>query len=156
MAVYFIRAGEDGPVKIGSAERPDERLRDLQCGNATELTLMHVVGGWGPAERQIHKHYADRRIRGEWFQFCPSMSDVETFIDLDLGRDGTEEDDMTDPTVTRAIKEMGSATKLAAALGITRSAVSQWRKIPTWHLKDVSRLTGIPVMELLPAKRSRQ
>jgi hypothetical protein len=80
-----------------------------------------------------------------------SLSDL-----LDTLTDYDSFSDMTDPTVTRAIKEMGSATKLAAALGITRSAVSQWRKIPTWHLEDVSRLTGIPVMELLPAKRSRQ
>jgi DNA-binding transcriptional regulator YdaS (Cro superfamily) len=61
---------------------------------------------------------------------------------------------MTDPAVTRAIKEMGSAAKLAAALGITRSAVSQWRSIPSWHIAEVSRLTGIPVEELVPARRS--
>lgn len=56
---------------------------------------------------------------------------------------------MTDPSVTRAIKQMGSAAKLAAALGITRSAVSQWRWIPGKHVRQVSRVTGIPLNELM-------
>jgi len=60
---------------------------------------------------------------------------------------------MTDPAVTRAIKQMGSAAKLAAALGITRSAVSQWRSIPQWHIGKVSEVTGIPVSELIPPPR---
>jgi DNA-binding transcriptional regulator YdaS (Cro superfamily) len=60
---------------------------------------------------------------------------------------------MTDPAVTRAIEKMGSAAKLAAALGITRSAVSQWRTIPSWHISRVSQLTGIPINELVPEAR---
>lgn len=60
---------------------------------------------------------------------------------------------MTDPSVTLAIKKMGSATKLAAALGITRSAVSQWRTIPAWHISKVSQVTGIPINELVPAAK---
>jgi DNA-binding transcriptional regulator YdaS (Cro superfamily) len=62
---------------------------------------------------------------------------------------------MTDPTVTRAIEKMGSAAKLAAALGITRSAVSQWQTIPSWHIADVSRITGIPVEDLVSSNRKR-
>lgn len=56
---------------------------------------------------------------------------------------------MTDPAVTRAIEKMGSAAKLAEALGITRSAVSQWRWIPGRHVRDVARVTGIPLAELM-------
>jgi DNA-binding transcriptional regulator YdaS (Cro superfamily) len=63
---------------------------------------------------------------------------------------------MVDPTVTRAIETMGSAAKLAAALGITRSAVSQWRRIPAWHMAKVSEITGIPADELLPQARKSQ
>lgn len=63
---------------------------------------------------------------------------------------------MTDPTVSKAIEKMGSAAKLAAALGITRSAVSQWRKIPAHWISRVSVATGIPVMELLPEQEHRR
>jgi DNA-binding transcriptional regulator YdaS (Cro superfamily) len=62
---------------------------------------------------------------------------------------------MTDPTVIRAIEKMGSAAKLAAALGITRSAVSQWHTIPQWHIARVSEVTGIPIQELVSTNRKR-
>jgi DNA-binding transcriptional regulator YdaS (Cro superfamily) len=62
---------------------------------------------------------------------------------------------MTDPTVTRAITAAGSAAKLATALGISRSAVSQWRTIPAWHIGKVAELTGIPAEELLPPQKSK-
>jgi DNA-binding transcriptional regulator YdaS (Cro superfamily) len=56
---------------------------------------------------------------------------------------------MTDGAVTRAIEKMGSAAKLADALGITRSAVSQWRWIPGKHVRKVASVTGIPLDELM-------
>lgn len=56
---------------------------------------------------------------------------------------------MIDPAVTRAISKMGSAAKLAAALGITRSAVSQWKWIPGKHVRKVSEVTDIPLNELM-------
>jgi DNA-binding transcriptional regulator YdaS (Cro superfamily) len=54
-----------------------------------------------------------------------------------------------DPAITKAIEKMGSAAKLAAALGITRSAVSQWRWIPGKHIRRVAEVTGIPLAELM-------
>lgn len=57
---------------------------------------------------------------------------------------------MTDPAVTKAIEAAGNATKLARALGITRAAVCQWKKIPPKRLADVARLTGLPAAELRP------
>jgi transcriptional regulator with XRE-family HTH domain len=63
---------------------------------------------------------------------------------------------MIDPTVTRAIEKMGSAAKLAAELGITRSAVSQWETIPQWHIARVSELTGIPIGELISKKKHKR
>ncbi len=45
MSVYFIRAGDNGPVKIGTAEDVAGRLRELQCGNHEDLRLLRVVEG---------------------------------------------------------------------------------------------------------------
>jgi DNA-binding transcriptional regulator YdaS (Cro superfamily) len=39
-----------------------------------------------------------------------------------------------------AIKRAGSATKLAALLGITRSAVSQWKEIPALRVYKLREL----------------
>lgn len=57
-----------------------------------------------------------------------------------------------DPTVTRAIEAAGSAAALADKLGVTRSAVSQWKHIPSWHIAKVAEVTGIPIAELVPAQ----
>lgn len=50
----------------------------------------------------------------------------------------------------RAVKAAGSKTKLAALVGVTLQAVSQWDKVPLARLMDVARVTGIPAQELRP------
>ena len=44
----------------------------------------------------------------------------------------------------------GELSRLAKALGITRGAVSVWKRVPASRLGDVARLTGIPAEELRP------
>lgn len=52
----------------------------------------------------------------------------------------------------RAAKAAGGASALAKSLGVTASAVSNWRKtgIPSDRMPAVSRITGIPMQELRP------
>jgi Meiotically up-regulated gene 113 len=65
--VYFIQAGDTGPVKIGLANEPETRTRTLQTGNHRELHLRHVIPGDEGIERQLHDRFREARIRGEWF-----------------------------------------------------------------------------------------
>ena len=44
----------------------------------------------------------------------------------------------------------GRSIALAAALGITPGAVSQWDRVPIERVADVSRITGIPREDLRP------
>lgn len=46
--------------------------------------------------------------------------------------------------------ERGRRLKLAAALGIFPSAISQWKIVPAERLGDISRATGIAVEQLRP------
>lgn len=46
--------------------------------------------------------------------------------------------------------ERGRISKLAAALGVTPGAISQWRTVPAERMGDVSRITGIPLKDLRP------
>lgn len=64
---YVIRAGEDGPIKIGKAMDPGSRLAELQTGSWEELHILHVVPGYGETETRFHRKLRDARIRGEWF-----------------------------------------------------------------------------------------
>ena len=38
--VYLISQGKYGPVKVGVADRPSDRVKSLQCGNPTKLRLI--------------------------------------------------------------------------------------------------------------------
>lgn len=44
----------------------------------------------------------------------------------------------------------GRRSELAAALGLTPGAVSQWGEVPHNRVNEVARITGIPREELRP------
>jgi hypothetical protein len=75
MPVYFLRAGEHGPVKIGVADDVAGRQRELQCGNHEILTLLRAVDGGRAHEAWLHRQFV--RVRGEWFQFDERMLTIE-------------------------------------------------------------------------------
>lgn len=69
--VYII-GPENGPVKIGHAVKPKNRLRDLQIGNHL-LLILHATF-WSrdrnsatKVECASHRTLDDMRLRGEWF-----------------------------------------------------------------------------------------
>jgi len=57
-----------------------------------------------------------------------------------------------DPGAQRAIKAVGSQTRLAELLGISQAAVSFWLRngIPAHRVIKLERLTGVPREELRP------
>lgn len=65
--VYFIQAEHGGPVKIGQAQDPRARLRELQCGNPDRLVIRSVILAEQETERSLHVAWASARVRGEWF-----------------------------------------------------------------------------------------
>jgi hypothetical protein len=62
---YFIRQGKRGPIKIGTAFDPTDRLRNLQVSNPTRLYLLglSMLG-----EYHHHELFKQERISGEWFK----------------------------------------------------------------------------------------
>lgn len=66
--VYFVREGDDGPIKIGSAGNPNQRVLGLQCGNPRELRILRLTVAGDDLERHIHSFWAQPAgLRGEWF-----------------------------------------------------------------------------------------
>lgn len=65
---YFIQAGHDGPIKIGTASDPESRIKTLQCGNHVPLRLLASFPDSGDtSEKKLHRRFAKHQIRGEWF-----------------------------------------------------------------------------------------
>lgn len=67
--IYFIRSGDNGPVKIGwTKSSVAARLAELQCGNPEVLSICLVIKNKSLSdERELHLRFAEQRIRGEWF-----------------------------------------------------------------------------------------
>ena len=73
MAVYMIRAGADGPVKIGHAGDPRARLSDLQTGHWEKLRIIRLFEGSADEEAVLHVRFSSLHIKGEWHSFSQEM-----------------------------------------------------------------------------------
>ena len=72
--VYFI-GPENGPIKIGSAREPYQRLLTLQTGNADELFLYAIADGGFAIESAYHRRFNAFRKRGEWFDLADPIAE---------------------------------------------------------------------------------
>jgi pyruvate kinase len=48
------------------------------------------------------------------------------------------------------LRERGRLSELAKALGVTPSAIAQWKRVPAERASEVSRITGIRLADLRP------
>lgn len=70
--VYFISA-DDGPVKIGLTNNPEQRLEHLQTGSPYRLKLLAVIRAGRSLERAYHSYFDGSRLNGEWFARSPDL-----------------------------------------------------------------------------------
>lgn len=69
MVVYFVRAGNKGPVKIGTSAVLSKRLSALRHPLIDNLKLLATVDGGRGKERELHKRFKRYHLKGEWFKF---------------------------------------------------------------------------------------
>lgn len=68
--IYIIREEGKGRLKIGISNNPEKRLKTLQTGSAEDLTLLYtslVCSNSLEIEANVHKHFKEYLVRGEWF-----------------------------------------------------------------------------------------
>lgn len=75
--IYFIQAGNNGPIKIGIASKPETRLKNLQTAHFDELTIRGVMPGDKEVEKELHDRFSSYHMRGEWFQ---NAKEIDEFI----------------------------------------------------------------------------
>lgn len=67
--LYFVMVRKpDGPIKIGVAKDPAQRLRHLQTSTPDELVLLGHIEARFALERWFHEQFGETRVRGEWFK----------------------------------------------------------------------------------------
>jgi ORF6N domain len=64
-STYFLQAGKDGPIKIGSTRNLAVRIRTLMTMSPVPLQLLGVMKG--DHEESCHMQLGIYRIHGEWF-----------------------------------------------------------------------------------------
>jgi alanine racemase len=91
--VYVIAvdgAGERGPVKIGTSQNPEKRLRELQTASPYRLILMHQFAFPSrdiarTVEKSFHQVLARYNSVGEWVSMPASDAVYFLHIAVDTG-----------------------------------------------------------------------
>ena len=67
---FYVIEGTPGLYKIGRSVDPLKRLRQLQTGSAVRFQLVRAIRTLfaEEIERDLHRRYAKKRVRGEWFE----------------------------------------------------------------------------------------
>jgi len=71
--IYFIRAGENGPIKIGFARDVEKRRTGLQPSTHEQLIILATVRAPLYTEGLLQHHFEEEHIRGEWFRPSPRL-----------------------------------------------------------------------------------
>jgi len=81
--IYFLRA-DNGLTKIGKSTKPKRRLASIQtaCPCSTELVRVEPAIDMDEAERNLHKLFANQRVRGEWFDISLEVT-MQAVIDCE-------------------------------------------------------------------------
>lgn len=66
--IYFIRASEGGPIKIGTTIRLSRRLKQLMAEFDCGLELLAVMDGNRDEEQALHRRFGHLRVVNEWFE----------------------------------------------------------------------------------------
>lgn len=132
--VYLIRSAS-GHYKIGHSQNPNGRVAALST--PFDLELIHVMPSndprWG--ESMLHRHFASKRVRGEWFML--DQQDVASILATKrcdrpgwvgkpkgFGKDATHKDRHTSPRVVFHLPRelLAALDQFARENGRTRTA----------------------------------
>lgn len=93
MTVYFIRAGNDGAIKIGFTKGDvSNRLRSLQRDYPDRLTCIRQIPGLRLTEAWLHRRFRKNRIVGEWFTLDQEMMVIVPPNEEDIKSDNLQEE----------------------------------------------------------------
>jgi DNA-binding NtrC family response regulator len=143
--IYFIQAGENGPIKIGvTGGEVCERVKQLQTASPYKLNLIAIENGFKDAEIILHNKFKHLRMEGEWFgpgddlvEYCSNLP--KTIADMGYLPDLSEE------SIARCIKE----SFLDDILKEVESAYIKYAlKTTNFNKSDAAGLLGITLRQM--------
>lgn len=72
--IYFIQAGDDGPIKIGYVANVDQ-IKSWQEGSPVPLRLLATLEGSLEVEAYLHSKFLRFRQQGKWFKGSKEIFD---------------------------------------------------------------------------------
>lgn len=137
--IYVVRCSATGLRKIGVAKDPARRIDELQTGSASELVLELVAPGDMPDEQRLHKRFAAKRVRGEWFNielnelrsvewmcfFNPVVFDGKSYGEIESMAASMRELKSRNPSVASEIRERLRSCDADAVRALEEGAASE-------------------------------
>jgi transcriptional regulator with XRE-family HTH domain len=136
MAVYFLQADSDGPVKIGwAANNVNGRIKQFQTGHFMDLRLIREIPEADRLdEAALHRFFSQERIRGEWFQYSDAMLSV-TLDDARARRMPKREPEAYEAAILRGMRSL--------RLGMENEAIRGARKAAGLTQAQLAELVGV-------------
>jgi hypothetical protein len=72
--IYLMKDKRNGYIKIGYSKTPEFREKTLQS-EVPDIEMIYYNFGRLKLEKELHKAYDHKRIRGEWFEL--NIGDIE-------------------------------------------------------------------------------
>lgn len=73
--IYVMKNQRNGFFKIGSSKNPEYREETLQA-EEPEIVKISATPGPKEIERQLHRLFSDKRLRGEWFRLTDEEAET--------------------------------------------------------------------------------
>lgn len=82
--VYLMVNNDTALIKIGTSKKPRYREKTLH----SQEPAIHLIAVWccsKEVEKELHKKYSNKRIRGEWFRLLlEDLTDIDEFMKIQL------------------------------------------------------------------------
>jgi hypothetical protein len=149
MAIYFIQDTKTKSVKIGFTTNILKRLCTLQQNNAHPLVVLALFDGGKEDERALHQSISTHRMRGEWYAKAAAAEiDRVRLPKLEIPKrappkpsvrkGGRPKRARPDAGLLVVIALAKTISNLAALLGVSVGAVSQWAMVPSRHVATLA------------------
>jgi hypothetical protein len=78
--IYFVKSTRSNAVKIGTSADVAQRMLALRQQSFSRLVLIAEIPGDERYEKILHEHFAECRIKGEWFRCVGRLAEFLTLL----------------------------------------------------------------------------